>query len=143
MDPRQATVLTVGPERAIVRVAAAPACARCDAGQGCGAGLFRRRHEAEIAVRVAPGLVLSPGDRVRLELAPERLLAAAGLAYGLPLAGLVTGALAAGGAAPGHELAAVLGALGGLAAGVLLGRRGLLRQERAGRTVPVAADKLG
>jgi sigma-E factor negative regulatory protein RseC len=143
VDSGQATVLAVGPERALVRVSTAPACARCAAGQGCGAGLFERRQAAELAVRVAPNLALRPGDRVRLELAPERLLAVAGLAYGLPLAGLVAGALAAGGAAPGHELAAVIGALGGLAAGVLLGRRGLTREERAGRCLPVAADKLG
>lgn len=94
-------------------------------------------------MKVAAGLVLEPGDRVRLEFAPAPLLRAAWLAYGLPLAGLVGGALLAGWMAPGGELAAVLAAVCGLGAGALVGRRALTRNGQIGECVPMAAERVG
>lgn len=137
-----ATVLAVAGERARVCVDTPAACARCAAGRGCGALVFSRRGPVEIDARVAPGLVLRPGDRVRLELESDRLLAVAGLAYGLPLAGLVAGTIAAGAWAPGSELASVAGALTGLLAGALGGRRGLARRATQAACVPTAAARL-
>lgn len=118
-------------------------CARCAAGRGCGAGLFgQRRKPAVIEAKVADGLLLEAGDRVRLEFVPAELVRAAWLAYGLPLAGLVSAALAATRVFPGNELAAVVCAALGLVAGAAWGRRSLLRDSCLSRCVPTVSERL-
>lgn len=143
MDSPEAKVVAVGQGRVTVSVDPMAACPRCAAGRGCGAGLLGRRSVAELEVKVAAGLVLEPGDRVRLEFAPAPVLYAAWLAYGLPLAGLVAGALAGSSIGSGGEPGAVLGALSGLGAGALLGRRALSRNGQIGACVPTATERSG
>ncbi len=99
------------------------ACARCRDGRGCGAGLLgSSTGDRVIRVRVPAGMQLAAGDPVTLHMHGPALLAAAGIAYGLPLAGLLLGALL------GHlfiagELAASLTALAGLIVGAWFARR--------------------
>lgn len=116
------------PERrmALIAVDPVPACRRCMAGRGCGAGLMYAPGTTEITVPAPSGLSLAPGDIVELRLPAAALLRSAILAYGLPLAGLL---LAAAGAAlaGASEPATVLAAGIGLVAGVLAARRRLSR----------------
>ena len=81
---------------AVVAVDVASACPRCAAGKGCGAGLTtgtggRRQVEA----RVRNGLDIAVDDVVEISLAPDNLLHAAIIVYGLPMLGAAIGALVA------------------------------------------------
>jgi positive regulator of sigma E activity len=130
----EAQVISVQPGRATVRVASMAACVRCAAGRGCGAAMsFGRRALQDIDVVVPAGLTLHVGERVRLNLAPARILHAAWLVYGMPLAGMVL-AVAVAAVPAGHVAGTVAGdltiavfAAGGLAGGFLRGRRSLRR----------------
>lgn len=67
-------------------------CQRCARGEGCGAGVFGRlfaRRETHVALPAR--LAVSVGDHVRVGLEPGHLAMAAGLHYGLPLAGFLVG----------------------------------------------------
>lgn len=114
--------------RALIDVEPSIACPRCAAGKGCGAGLLGSgRGMRRVEASVPEGLALAVGDRVAVALMPENLLAAATIAYGLPLAGAVLGAgiglyLAAGD--PGAAAAAAIGLAMGLVAARLRLRRG-------------------
>lgn len=143
MEAPEAKVLAVAGTSATVSVDAAAVCQRCAAGRGCGAGLFGKRQQpAELVVNVPPGVVLKAGDRVRLDLVPAHLLRAAWLAYGLPLAGLLLGAILASRLFPSNELAAVLLAALGLLAGAWQGRRTLTRSGCLRHCVPTASERL-
>ena len=66
------------------------ACPRCQAGQGCGAGIFTAgQRRVTLTVPADEGLSLRPGDAVQLSLPPGRLIRAVLLLYGLPLAALL------------------------------------------------------
>ena len=129
--------------RAVVGIDVAAACPRCAAGKGCGAGIFvdtgRQRH---VEASVRPGLQLSEGDLVEVALAPDNLLRAALIVYGLPMAGAILAAAVAYALALGDVFAAVA-ALAGLGAGLLLGRWHLGRDECLSRFVPTVARRLG
>lgn len=107
--------------RAVVRVSAAAACPRCAAGKGCGAGIFAvGNSEREIEVRIPAGLTIAVDDVVEISLAPDNVLQAAILVYGLPLSGAILAAAVAYAFSLGDvgaAMAALLGLGGGLAAG--------------------------
>jgi len=125
MNATDATVTAVSVRRDLATVVLEPgvACARCAAGRGCGAGLFGRRDRSiSLAIDATVASGLRPGDRVAVELDDGDLLKAAGLAYGIPLFAAVAAAAMAS-LLFTAEAAAVLGALAGLAGGVLYARR--------------------
>jgi len=132
----QAIVRSVSGDRAVVS-AESPVCARCAAGKGCGAGLVGATGKArEMTVIVADGVHIAPGDAVSLSLPHASLTRAACYAYGLPLAGLLSGsALAA--LAGGGEAGALVGGIAGLAAGAMAGRRLGSRRDCISRMRPV------
>jgi positive regulator of sigma E activity len=107
--------------RALVKVAAAAACPRCAAGKGCGAGIFAvGDSEREIEASVPVGLTVAVDDVVEISLAPDNVLQAAILVYGLPLSGAILAAAVAYAFSLGDvgaAMAALLGLGGGLAAG--------------------------
>ena len=128
--------------RAIVGIDVAIACPRCAAGKGCGAGLFAdtgRERRVEAAVR--PGLQVAEGDLVEVVLAPDNLLRAALIVYGLPMAGAIVGALLAYALSLG-DVAAALAALAGLILGLLLGRWRLRQEDCLSRFVPTVDKRL-
>jgi sigma-E factor negative regulatory protein RseC len=144
MTKPEATVVATGAGFATVSVKAAVACPRCAAGRGCGAGLLQKGRTRVMQVRVAAGLELEVGDQVSLELAPERLLRAAWLAYGLPLSAMVLGvAVATAALHPGNDFALVAFAAVGLAAGVFAGRSRLARDHCMRRITPVVRERIG
>lgn len=130
------------PAHAIVEVAAAFRCERCASGKGCGAGLLAgdaapRRVDALVARQ----LELRVGDRVRLELAGESVLRAAGLVYGLPLGGALAGAGLAWWSGAG-DAGAALAALAGGMAGIATGRRRLRREACLRQFRPLVTARL-
>lgn len=126
MDVR-ATVVRVGPSGAWVRVEdRAGGCGRCDEPGGCRSiqltqAFGPQRDEFPLPVDVA----VRVGDRVRLRIQDGAPLRGALLAYGLPLAGLLGGALLAAGLAPlaSADANVLLGGGAGLVAGWGGGRR--------------------
>ncbi|MDJ0911649.1 MAG: SoxR reducing system RseC family protein [Woeseiaceae bacterium] len=127
MQSQQGTVIALESgdrgQWAVVEVDMAGACPRCAAGKGCGAGLSLARNR-RVEARVPPGARIHTGDAVELTMAPNNVLRAAGIVYGLPLAA------AAAGAALAYLLdlgdpAAALAAVAGLGVGLFLAKRRL------------------
>lgn len=146
MDSPEGRVLSIHGDsdavRAVVEVASPLRCARCAAGKGCGAGILDGGGgPRSIEARLAPGLELREGDRVRIELAPADVLRAAWNVYGLPLAGAVLGA---GGAylADAGDLGSALAALAGIGAGMLAARNRLQRAGCPLRFTPIVTSRI-
>ena len=129
--------------RAVVDVEVAAACPRCASGKGCGAGVFTTYEGLAQAVEVSvpAGLDLLEGDVVEISLAPNNLLQAAKLVYGLPMLGAILGAALAYGFAFG-DAAAAAAALVGLGAGLVVSRRRLMRSSCLRRFVPVVERRV-
>jgi sigma-E factor negative regulatory protein RseC len=143
MNRPEGTVVATGAGFATVSVEAAAVCARCAAGRGCGAGLLQKGRTRVMQVGIAAGLELEAGDRVRLELAPDRLVRAAWLAYGLPLCAMVLAvALAARVLAPAQDFALVMVGALGLLVGFFAGRRKLAGGDCLRRLTPVACERV-
>jgi sigma-E factor negative regulatory protein RseC len=143
MNAPEARVVTAGSTFATVSVDAAVACARCAAGRGCGAGLLQQGRTRLIRVRVADGVDLEPGDRVRLELEPLHLLRAAWLAYGLPLFAMVLSVAAATVMAEqASDPATMAFAAAGLAAGLIAGRGILRRDSCLQHLTPMVSERI-
>ena len=146
MDSPRGRILSIHSDAAlpyaVVEVAAAPGCARCASGKGCGAGVLAGdERPRSVEALIAHGLAVREGDRVSIELAPKNLLRAALIVYGLPL----TGAIAASAAAyllGASEPAAVAMALVGAVLGSLVGRL-RLREARCLRDfTPTVTERL-
>ena len=111
------------------------ACRRCAEGRGCGAGLLGAAAAGlpkRLRLDVGETTQLQPGDDIVVEVPAHCLRQAAVNAYGLPLAGLLSGALLAAGVASvtpaSGDATGIVCALGGLLLGMALSR---LRLGRA------------
>lgn len=118
-------VSSVRARQVLVELDAAPACARCARGEGCGAALFAPtsrplRLVCEWSLPARP----APGTPVTVELAEHGTgwLRPVFLAYGLPTVGLLVGACFP---EPWSPLTALLGCCGG----ILAWRAGFARSE--------------
>ena len=146
MDSPRGRILSVhadaAPPYAVVEIAAAPVCARCASGKGCGAGLLAGDEQPRsVEALIAHGLAVREGDSVTIQLAPKNLLRAALIVYGLPLAGALVASAAAYLLGAG-EPAAVAMALVGAGLGLLIGRL-RLRQARCLRDfTPTVTERL-
>lgn len=120
-------VVRIDDRRATIEVEPAMICQRCATGKGCGAGLLGGNSGPKtIAVDVAGNNRILTGDAVTLSIAPMRLLYASFLAYGLPLAGALTGLLLGQFfLRPVTDLKGAGLALCGLVGGFLMGQRRL------------------
>ena len=105
-----------GETLARVRLEAAPACAGCGSRESCSAGEAKGQ---VVTVRLEAPVVT--GAPIALILPESAIALAAALGYLLPALGLLLGAVLAGLLFSSDALAA-LGAVAGLAAGVLLAR---------------------
>lgn len=122
----RARVLRVADGIAWVQCESQAGCARCAAGEGCGAGLFARLLRGrlqELPVRLSDSAMPepAPGEWVLIGLSTSAVQNASFLMYGLPLAGLLAGAILAS-VARGNDLVALLGAIAGLFTGLALAR---------------------
>ena len=127
---------------AVVGIDVASACPRCAAGKGCGAGIFADTgRERQVHADVLPGLQVAEGDLVEVTLAPDNLLRAALIVYGLPMVGAIVGAVLAYWLSLG-DLGAAAAALAGIGGGLLLGRWRLRRRDCLSRFVPTVEKRL-
>ena len=128
--------------RAEVEVSAAVACARCASGRGCGAGLLGASEKnRRVHALIAAGVDVHEGDEVRIELSSMQLLRASWLVYGLPLvaAVLATGVAYLVGL---DEFYAVVAAVVGIAAGLVVARRQLSSASCLYRFTPTIVARL-
>jgi len=129
--------------RAVVDIELAASCPRCASGKGCGAGIFTASTGAKqpVEASVRTGLNLSEGDVVEISLAPDNLLQAAIIVYGLPMLGAIAGAASAYGFSSG-DAAAALAALIGLGAGLIVSRWRLRQSSCLRRFVPIVERRV-
>jgi len=128
--------------RAVVIVDVAAACPRCAAGKGCGAGLFASGgSNRQIEATIRPGLDIAEEDIVEIVLAPDNLLQAAIIVYGLPMLGAV-GAAAIAYALSLGDAAAAVAALLGLGSGLAISRWRLRQTDCLQRFVPIIERRL-
>ena len=146
MDNPQGRILSIHrddtPPHAVVEVAASIRCARCAAGKGCGAGILGGDEKLRrVDALLANDLDVGEGDQVAIELAPNNLLRASSIVYGLPLLGAVGGASGAWLSGMG-DLGAAIAALAGVGVGILSGRRHLQRTGCLRTFTPVVTARI-
>ena len=146
MDNPQGRVLSIHrndtPPHAVIEVAASIRCARCAAGKGCGAGILGGDEKLRrVDALIANNLDVGEGDQVAIELAPNNLLRASFIVYGLPLLGAVGGASGAWLSGMG-DLGAAIAALAGVGVGILSGRRHLQRTGCLRTFTPVVTARI-
>ena len=141
MESASARVISVFGGMARVSVASPVACARCEAGRGCGGGLLGTgKAERQIDIRIPAGMSLKAGDQIRLVISSRQLLNAAVLAYGVPLAGLLMAA-GVGWLVTGDDRLSALAGAAGLIAGVWMSRWQVAAQSSCDRFVPLIEDR--
>ncbi|MCG2635179.1 MAG: SoxR reducing system RseC family protein [Gammaproteobacteria bacterium] len=134
MIEERVEVIRVQRGRAWVRPVAGSGCARCDAGTGCGAGLWQRAFGLRQRQIVLPDDGrFKEGDQLLLGITEGALLGSAAMLYLLPLVTLIAGAAVgtrmATAGAPVWSVA--VSALAGLAAGLLVARCWAKRGEKS------------
>ncbi|MDX1481901.1 MAG: SoxR reducing system RseC family protein [Woeseiaceae bacterium] len=128
--------------RALVEFDGGPACPRCAAGRGCGAGVFGSRSgPRRVEALLAPDLEVREGDRVEVGFRSGDLLHAALVVYGPALGGAVAAAALAYGAG-GTDAGTALAAIAGLGAGLGASRLYLRRTSCLSRLRPVIERRL-
>lgn len=127
-------VVETGVGRARVEITQSSICAHCEIASSCVPTSGGKR-----LIEVVDPLGVSVHERVRIELSSGKLLAASFLAYILPVITLFAGAIAAFALSrPGaQELWGGIGALAGLAVGVIISRGIGQRLGKRGSLTPV------
>ena len=124
MIEERVEVVRVAEGRAWVQPANRSGCSRCDAGEGCGAGLWQRAFGLRSRQIVLANDQLQVGDQLLLSIAESALLSSAAMLYLLPLVTLIIGALF-GTLVPGagdSELWVLFSSIAGLLGGLLIAR---------------------
>ena len=143
MPTETARVIALEADALWVETVRRSTCGGCAARKGCGHALLDRTLGVQRGrIRALPGQLDSSqyriGDQVLLDIADHSILRGSLVAYGLPLLGMVSGALAAVQLLPGNgDLLAVLGAAAGLLAGYALVRGHGARHRDDPRFQPV------
>ena len=143
MERARGRITAIHEDRVTVEVNTASFCSRCSTGKGCGAGLLGAdRGPRQVDVPLPLDAQFSPGDEVTLELAPQSLLHAARIVYGMPLVAVaVIGVLAMWlGWSDGQALLMMLGAVAVVTA---IGRRRLRRTNCLKQFTPVINSEAG
>ena len=96
MERAHGRITAIHDDHVTVEVNTASFCSRCSAGKGCGAGILGAdQGPRQVDVPLPDDARFETGDDVTLELAPQSLLRAALIVYGIPLAAVAAvGALA-------------------------------------------------
>lgn len=104
MIAQQGQVVGLEGGEALVRIGGASGCPKCDAGEGCGAGVFGRLLRRKPVILHAPNLIgARVGDTVQLGISDRQFLTLVFRLYGSPLLAALLGAAA------GHALAVTVG----------------------------------
>jgi sigma-E factor negative regulatory protein RseC len=95
MIVQQGRIVAVEGLDAVVQIGRRRGCPACDAGQGCGAGIFARLlRDKPVSIRVANVIGAEVGASVELGISENRFLALVARLYAMPLlAGLLGAAI--------------------------------------------------
>jgi len=116
-------------------------CSSCSVSSGCGtASLASLFSDKGVELRIENDFDAKTGERIVIGLGDNALLLASVLAYMVPLAGLILGAVAASGLGYGEGISAIAG-ISGLGIGFLVAQR--LRGPRQNRFKPVFLRRAG
>ena len=109
MIEQQARVLRVAGSKVLLRIGGQSGCSACDAGKGCGAGLFGKLlRRNPVNLELANDIGASAGQSVQLGLSETVFMKLVFRVYGWPLIVGLAGAVS------GHQLAVANGAGAGL-----------------------------
>lgn len=145
MEQSRGRIISVADDlsHATVEVNTAVFCSRCASGKGCGAGIFGSdRGPRRLDAPVIGPLELREGDEVQIELAPQSVLRAALLVYGIPLAVMVL-VTAIAYLAQLTDAEAVLALIAGITVSVIVSRRRLRRSNCLRQFTPAITGRLG
>ena len=127
---------------ALIETERAVGCGQCQ-GRGCGTGVLSQfACSGSREIKALNDLGAQAGERVVIGIADGALLKGASVAYVLPLLLLLAGALLGSSYGAGRDIAAVLGALAGLGAGMALARIYNYRQRANTQFQPVVLQRL-
>lgn len=120
-----------------VRTIRRSTCGQCQARHGCGQGALASLSDGRAnQLRMVNAINADVGDTVIVGIGERQLLMASALVYGMPLLGLLLGALAGGWVGPGQDLSTLIG--GALGAGLsFAGVRALTTHRLAPALSPV------
>jgi sigma-E factor negative regulatory protein RseC len=105
MIEQQGTVVGLDEQTVSVRIGASAGCPTCDAGRGCGAGIFGRLlRRSPVEVEIPNTLGARQGEMVTVGIPEQEFLRLLFQLYFLPLVSGLAGAVV------GHYLAGLLGA---------------------------------
>ncbi|MDJ0711994.1 MAG: SoxR reducing system RseC family protein [Woeseiaceae bacterium] len=143
MERASGRITAVHDDHLTVEVNTASFCSRCAAGKGCGAALLGAdRGPRQVDVPLPRHGEFSAGDQVTLELAPQSVLHAALIVYGIPLATIAAiGVLAL--LFDWSDLKVTFGMIAGGLVGVTIGRSRLRRTNCLKQFTPVVSEPAG
>ena len=143
MEQARGRITAIHDDHFTVEVNSASFCSRCSTGKGCGAGLLGAdRGPRQVDVPRIGDARFSEGDEVILELAPQSVLQAALIVYGIPLAAVaLVGALATFlGWSDGRTVLMMMGAV---VIAVAIGRKRLRRTNCLKQFTPMIGGHAG
>ncbi len=144
MIEERGCVTSVEPGFVWVTCARQAGCERCAAGKGCGGGLLSRLLGDRLhRVRAISNAPVSTGQQVVIGLDESVLIRSAMMVYGVPIVGVILGALFAWLAAPdAPEWVTIGGGVVGLTAGFLVTRQFENRFKKRRRFQPIVLRRL-
>lgn len=143
MEQARGRITAIHSDSVTVEVDTKSFCSRCSTGKGCGAGVFGAdRGPRHVDVPLPDNARYREGDEVTLVLAPQSLLQAALIVYGVPLLVAVVVSLLAM-LFGWSDLESVAVMLGAVVIGVTAGRRRLRRTNCLKQFTPVIDGQAG
>ncbi len=143
MSVREALVLEVDGQEALLKVGTESGCGRCESAGGCRSGLLGELFGKRCSTyRVASVPGLAAGATVQVRLPEHGVLLAVACVYGLPLVGVLVAAVLAASLALSDGLAALMafiGAVAGFAFGLAVSRQRGARRALAIRILDCPA----
>lgn len=138
MIAQQGRVVATTNDNAVVRIGGTSGCAACDAGKGCGAGVFGRLlRNRQVTVEVPNRIRADVGQAVELGISEQRFLALVLRLYAVPLLAGLLGAMAGFGVAIRFGFVGVALDAWTLAAGLLVAGGALRLSRRSLREFPM------
>lgn len=141
MITQQGRVIAINGGDVIVNIGGVSGCPACDAGKGCGAGIFGRMlRDREVDIQVRNSIQASEGQRVNLGITETRFMRLVFALYVWPLiaglVGMIIGYMAAARSGQSGFVSDMAGLIAGLAALALA----LVHSRRKLREFPRTAE---
>ena len=137
MISQQGRVIALDGDDAVVNIGGVSGCPACDAGKGCGAGIFGRLlRDRKVDIRVANSIRALNGQTVNLGISEEKFLRMVFALYAWPLLAGLMGIVLAFLAAGWLGLSDFLADLSGLISGIAAAAWALFRSRKKLREFP-------